>query len=122
MLKNEITLVLGASENPERYSNKAANRLLEKGYKIKLLGLKAGKIGTEIIKTGFPIFSNINTVTLYVGPQNQSNFYEYIVGLKPKRVIFNPGTENPEFYELLKKENILAEEACTLVLLSLNQF
>lgn len=122
MNKSEKTLVIGASENPERYSNKAANRLMEKGYKVKLIGNKIGRIGTENIQTGMPNFKNINTVTLYLGPQNQPSFYDYIINLKPKRVIFNPGTENEEFYKKLKDANIIAEEACTLVLLSLNSY
>lgn len=122
MNKNEKTLLIGASENPERYSNKAANRLMEKGYKVKLIGNKTGQIGTETIQTGMPIFKNVNTVTLYLGPQNQPSYYDYIINLKPKRVIFNPGTENEEFYKKLKEANITAEEACTLVLLSLNSY
>lgn len=122
MDKNKLTLVIGASENPERYSWKAANNLTAKGFKIKLLGKAEGEINKEKIKTGFPKFKGIHTVTLYLSPANQLAYYQYIIDLKPQRVLFNPGTENPEFEELLKKNNIEAEEACTLVLLSLNAY
>jgi uncharacterized protein len=122
MTTNKETLVIGASENPERYSWKAANNLKAKGFKVKLLGKSYGTINGEKILTGFPKFENIHTVTLYINPTKQSAYYQYIIDLKPKRVIFNPGTENAEFEELLRKNNIEAEEACTLVLLSLNAF
>jgi uncharacterized protein len=122
MQKNDISLVIGASENPERYSFKATNNLVKKGFKVKLLGKVAGKIGVNEIFVGFPNFKKIHTITLYIGPANQPAYYDYIIQLAPKRVIFNPGTENIEFETLLKTKNILAEEACTLVLLSLNAY
>lgn len=122
MNKKPITLVLGASENLDRYSNKAANALTAKGYPIKLLGKVAGKIGNEEILTGFPKLKKVDTVTLYLNPIHQQAYYEYIISLKPRRVVFNPGTENPEFELLLESKNIIAEEACTLVLLSLNAY
>ncbi len=122
MDKKEISLVIGASENIERYSFMAGHRLLAKGYKVKLLGKDEGNIAGEPILTGFPKFEKIHTITLYVGPKNQPQYYDYIISLKPKRVIFNPGAENKEFMELLLKKNIHAEEACTLVLLSLNAY
>lgn len=122
MQKKPITLIIGASENPERYSFKAANNLLAKGYQIKMLGKATGSINGHKIETGFPKYKNIHTVTIYLSPANQSPYYQYIIDLKPKRVLFNPGTENPEFFKLLVENKIDAEEACTLVLLSLNEY
>ena len=122
MQKNEITLVIGASENPERYSNRAAKNLVARGYLVKLLGNKTGKINNDQIEVGFPDFKNIHTVTIYLNPTRQIPYYQYILDLKPKRVLFNPGTENPEFLNLLLSHNIAAEEACTLVLLSINDY
>jgi uncharacterized protein len=116
------TLVIGASENPERYSFIAVNRLLKHGHIVKALGAKAGKIENVIIETGFPDFKDIHTVTLYVNPARQKEYYEYIIGLQPKRVIFNPGTENAEFEKLLNEKNIETIEACTLVLLSIGEY
>jgi uncharacterized protein len=122
MLKKQLTLVIGASENPERYSFKATKSLLSKGFKVKLLGKAIGKVEGIEIMTGQPALKNIHTVTLYIGPQHQPNYYDYIIGLAPKRVIFNPGTENREFEVILKANAIASEQACTLVLLSLNAY
>ncbi|MCG8477381.1 MAG: CoA-binding protein [Cytophagales bacterium] len=118
------TLVVGASENPDRYSYKATNMLLEYGHPIVLTGIKKGTINGEpfhLIKDREE-FSELDTVTLYVSPKNQKDIMDYLIGLKPKRVIFNPGTENPDFYEKLKAQNIDYQEACTLVLLRSNQY
>ena len=116
------TLVIGASLNPLRYSYKAINKLVDKGHPVLAIGLIIGKVaGVEIIKNN-KSFENINTVTLYLNPKRQVGFYNYIVSLKPKRVLFNPGTENLEFYTILNENNIEYEEACTLVLLSTNQY
>ena len=87
-----------------------------------MLGKATGNINSDKIETGFPKFEDIHTVTLYLSPANQLPYYQYIIDLKPKRVLFNPGTENPEFLKLLVESNIEAEEACTLVLLSLNEY
>ncbi|MBI4947689.1 MAG: CoA-binding protein [Bacteroidetes bacterium] len=114
----KLTLVIGASENTERYSNRAVKQLKKHNVPVAAIGLKAGEIEDIKIQTGFPIIENVDTVTLYVGPQNQPQYYDYILSLKPKRVIFNPGTENPEFEEKIKKVGIEIEEACTLVMLS----
>jgi uncharacterized protein len=122
MQKKPITLIIGASENPERYSFKAANNLLAKGHSIKMLGKAIGNINGNKIEIGFPKFKNIHTVTIYLSPANQLPYYQYIIDLKPKRVLFNPGTENLEFFKLLVENNIDAHEACTLVLLSLNAY
>lgn len=116
------TLVLGASSNPERYSFMAINRLLQHNHEVVAIGLKNENVLGITIQTGFPEVNNVHTVTLYLNPLRQGDYYDYIINLNPKRVIFNPGTENPEFYDLLKKNNILVEVACTLVLLGTNQY
>lgn len=116
------TLVLGASLKTNRYSNMAVNSLLRHNVVTEAFGLKKGNIREAQIKTNFNDFQNIHTVTLYVGPSRQPEYYEEIIKLRPKRVIFNPGTENPEFYKILKDNGIEVEVACTLVLLSTNQY
>ena len=116
------TLVLGASLNPSRYSNLAINRLVNHQHTVKAIGLKKGTIAGVAISTEKEPFENIDTVSLYLNPKRQEEYYDYIVSLKPKRVIFNPGTENPEFYEILQNNNIETEVACTLVLLGTNQY
>lgn len=116
------TLVIGASENPERYSNRAVRQLKQHNVPVEALGLKAGEIDGIKIQTGFPKIENIDTVTLYVGPQHQPQYYDYILNLKPERVIFNPGTENPEFEEKLKIAGIEILEACTLTMLSVGNY
>jgi predicted CoA-binding protein len=116
------TLVIGASEKPERYSNKAIRALLLHHYPVVALGLKKGYVEGVTFHTEKEQFEHIDTVTLYIGPQNQPEYYSYIIGLKPRRVIFNPGTENPEFMAQLKSAGIYPEIACTLILLATGQF
>ena len=116
------TLVIGASTNPERYSYKAIERLKAKQHNVIALGLKAGEVHGETIHTQQQSWSEIDTVTLYVGPAHQDHYIDYVVGLNPRRVLFNPGTENPVFEKRLIAEGILTERACTLVLLSTNQY
>lgn len=116
------TLVIGASENPERYSNKAIRALLSHQHHVVALGLKKGAIEEVTFHTQKEQFENIDTVTLYIGPQNQPEYYSYIIGLHPRRVIFNPGTENPEFIAQLEAAGIYPEIACTLVLLATGQY
>ena len=116
------TLVIGASTNPERYSFKAINSLLNHNHSVVAIGQKIGEVSDVKIQTKQIPLKNIDTVTLYVNPKNQRDYYNYILQLQPKRVIFNPGTENPEFYQLLKSNNIEVEVACTLVLLATNQY
>lgn len=116
------TLVIGASTNPERYSFKAINMLREYKNEVVAYGLRQGKVNDIEIDTTLQAYQNIDTVTLYVNPQRQVELYDYIIGLNPRRVIFNPGTENEEFENLLSKQNIVSEIACTLVLLRTNQF
>jgi len=116
------TLVIGASENPERYSYKAINALVSHRHEVVAIGLRKGQVAGVSFDGEKKAFENIDTVTLYVGPQNQPEYYTYIIGLKPRRVIFNPGTENPEFIAQLKIAGIYPEIACTLVLLATGQF
>lgn len=122
MIKNKKTLVLGATTKPERYAFKAVNMLVDKGHSVLALGQNAGEVAGVKIQTKAIPLKNIDTVTLYLNPTRQRDYYNYIVEAKPKRVIFNPGTENPEFYQLLKLNNIKVEVACTLVLLATNQY
>lgn len=117
-----ITLVIGASENKERYSYLAVTRLLRHHHEVKAIGLRAGRIDTVTIETGFPDYKNIHTITLYINPSRQPAYYDYILGLHPKRVIFNPGTENYEFEMMLNKAGVETSEACTLVMLSTGDF
>jgi hypothetical protein len=121
-METKKTLVIGASENPERYAYKAAEMLQNKGHQIVLLGKSAGTVAGETIHTKPRKFEDINTVTLYLNPQNQEALEEYIIDLKPQRVIFNPGTENGDFAAKLQSKNIQTTEACTLVLLSTGQY
>lgn len=116
------TLVLGASLKQHRYSNLAVNRLLDNGIQTEAFGLREGKIREVDIKTDFEHFQDIHSITLYIGKQHQSEYVERILKLHPKRVIFNPGTENPELYEILKNNGIEVEVACTLVLLGTGQY
>ncbi|WP_420148849.1 CoA-binding protein [Spirosoma sp.] len=116
------TLVVGATEKPGRYATLAADSLLRHGHQIELLGLRAGMVNGHPIQTGQPDLENIDTVTMYVGARNQTELYDYIKGLKPRRVIFNPGAENPEFERQLKEEGIEPIEACTLVMLSIGTY
>ena len=116
------TLVLGASLKPERYSNIAINRLVNYNHEVKAFGLREGEIAGISIDTELLDYEGIDTVTLYLNPARQAQYYDYIIELNPKRVIFNPGTENPEFYKLLSENNIEYEVACTLVLLGTNQY
>ena len=111
------TLIIGASSNPERYSYLAAERLLAHGHEIELIGKRPEVVFGKTIDTEKKNFAGIDTVTMYVSEKFQPEYYDYIVSLHPKRVIFNPGTENKELEDLLKANNIVAEENCTLVLL-----
>jgi predicted CoA-binding protein len=116
------TLVLGASENPARYSYLAIKRLLTHQHPVVALGKRAGVLNGVTIEKEKKDWSGIDTVTLYLNPQNQKQYYDYLMSLKPRRIIFNPGTENEELYALAKKNGIQVQEACTLVLLSTGQF
>jgi predicted CoA-binding protein len=116
------TLVLGASEHPHRYSYIAVQRLLANRHPVVAIGKKAGAVhGIEISSDKLPE-KDIDTVTLYLNPHNQQQYYDYILSLNPKRIIFNPGTENAELESLAEKKGIKTMEACTLVLLSTGQY
>ena len=116
------TLVFGASAKPGRYSNLAIHRLVGNNIDTTAFGLGGGTVSGVQIKDKLEDFQNIHTITLYMNPKNQREFYQKIVDLRPQRVIFNPGTENPEFQELLQREGIRVEVACTLVLLATGQY
>lgn len=116
------TLVIGASENPERYSNKAIRALLAHNHKVVAIGPRNGEVAGVSFDAEKKAIQDIDTVTLYIGPKNQAEYYDYVVGLSPRRVIFNPGTENPEFADKLSAAGIYPEIACTLVLLATGQF
>jgi predicted CoA-binding protein len=116
------TLVIGASENPDRYSYKAIKALVAHNHEVVAIGLREGQVAGVTFNAEKSNFSGIDTVTLYVGPQKQPDYYSYIIGLKPRRVIFNPGTENPEFISKLSTAGIYPEIACTLVLLATEQY
>ena len=122
MSKNKPTVVIGASPNSDRYSYKATVSLQQHQQTVYPIGIRTGKINDLEIITYKPKLENIDTVTLYVGPDNQASWMDYIFSLNPKRIIFNPGTENPEFETLAESKGIEALEACTLVLLSINQY
>ena len=116
------TLVLGASDNPQRYSYLAVNRLRSKGHPVVAIGHRPAKIADIEIGTEKKDFPSVDTVTLYLNPRSQQEYYDYILSLHPKRIIFNPGAENPELERLAKANGIQPMEACTLVLLSTGQY
>lgn len=116
------TLVLGASDNPQRYSFLAVNRLRSHGHEVVAVGRKRTKVADVEVGTEMEFFKDVDTVTLYLNPVNQRPYYDYILSLHPKRIIFNPGTENEELEELARTNGIQTIEACTLVMLSTNQY
>lgn len=116
------TLVIGASENPERYSNKAIKALRKHGHEVIAIAPRPGKVEDVEFETQQKNFQNIDTVSLYIGPKIQPEYIEYVLKLSPSRVIFNPGTENDEFISRLEESSIKPELACTLVLLSTGQY
>lgn len=116
------TLVIGASLNPARYSNTAIRRLVNSKQPTVAIGLRKGEVQGVRIETEKLPLEDIDTITLYLSPPRQPEYYDYILSLKPIRVIFNPGTENPEFFEILRKNNIEVEVACTLIMLATNQY
>lgn len=116
------TLILGASTNTARYSYLVANKLVRKGYPIVNVGRKSGQVAGAEIEKADVIHTDIDTITVYVGPKNQSPYYDYVIQTNPKRVIFNPGAENAEFAAALKEKGIEVVEACTLVMLNTGQY
>lgn len=116
------TLVFGASLKTNRYSNLAVQRLVANKIDTVAFGLKSGIIEGVGVDTELLHYENLHTITLYINPKRQEGYYHYLIALRPDRIIFNPGTENPEFYKLLRANGISYEVACTLVLLSTNQY
>lgn len=116
------TLVLGASDNPGRYSYLAINRLRAYGHEVVAVGRKKGKVGDVEIITELPEMDDIDTITLYLNPTNQQPYYDYIASLKPKRIIFNPGTENDDLERKMAQKGVNMLEACTLVMLNTGQY
>lgn len=121
-MDSKKTLVLGASLNPDRYSYLALNMLQEKGHPVIAIGKRVGSVKDVQIKSKAEPIANLDTVTLYLNAHNQKEYYDYILSQKPKRIIFNPGSENPELASIAKENGILPLEACTLVLLSTGQY
>ena len=121
-MSEKLTLVFGASENPDRYSNRAILKLRQYGHPVVAIGLREGIVADVKIQKDKPDLKNVDTVTLYLSAKNQLPYYDYIVSLKPKRIIYNPGAENSELEELAEKNGIENLEACTLVLLATGQF
>jgi len=116
------TLVLGASLKTDRYSNFAIHSLVESEHEVVGVGLKEGMVAGIPVLTGKPDIENVDTVTLYLNASRQEDYYDYVLSLHPKRVIFNPGTKNGKFENLLREHHILFENSCTLVLLSTGQY
>ena len=121
-MEKKKTLVLGASENPARYSNLAINRLTNNQHPVVAIGRKKGMVAGIPIETERIPWDDIDTVTLYLNSRHQQEYYDYILSLHPKRIIFNPGTENEELAALALKNGIRPLEACTLVMLSTGQY
>ena len=122
MNQHKKTMVLGASTNPSRYSYLAINKLVAHNHPVVAVGLKEGVVNNVQIVKDKPVEKDVDTVTLYLNPQTQIPYYDYIISLNPKRIIFNPGTENDELVLLAEKNGIEAIEACTLVLLGTGQY
>jgi predicted CoA-binding protein len=122
--ESKLTLIFGASDNPERYAYLAALRLQEKGHPFLPIGIKKGKVlGIDMLDLRQkPSLAGIHTVTLYLGPANQPEWMDYLLSLQPKRIIFNPGTENVDFFLAARKQGVEVLNACTLVLLTTGQF
>ena len=122
LAERKKTVILGASPNPVRFSHKAVKSLLRHDQEVVAVGLREGLIGEEEIQVGMPPIEEVDTVSIYIGSSRQSDYYDYILSLKPKRVIFNPGTVNPEFMARLKREGIEPVAECMLVLLSEGEY
>lgn len=121
-MENKKTLVIGASEDPSRYSYLAINFLRRHHHDVVAIGNRPGQVlDVPFGKDKIP-FDNVDTVTLYINPSRQPDYYDYILSLNPGRIIFNPGTENPELERLAEERGIKAQRACTLVLLNTGQF
>jgi predicted CoA-binding protein len=122
VLQKKKTIVLGASPNPMRYSYLAVNRLHANHHPVVAIGKREGSIADIPVIKEHPLFDDIHTITLYLNANNQKQYYDYIMSLHPKRIIFNPGAENPELVKMATAQGIQAIEACTLVMLSTGQY
>ena len=122
MSEKKKTVVLGASQNPSRYSNLAIRRLRAQNHPVVAVGRRDGQVDDVTITKEHPKEAGVDTITLYLNPGNQVPYYDYILDLHPKRIIFNPGTENDELIEKAKENNIQPVIACTLVMLSTGQY
>src|SRR5688500_12274866 len=122
MAELKKTLVLGASPNPRRYSYLAINRLRSLKHPVVGIGKRTGTVNDVEITAEHPPIEGVDTITLYLSAANQKQYYDYILSLKPKRIIFNPGAENDELYDMAVKNGIRPMEACTLVMLSTGQY
>lgn len=116
------TLILGASDNPARYSYLALNKLKAYGHDVVAIGKRKTQVNDTAIENSMIPVDDVHTITLYLNAANQVPYYDYILSLKPKRIIFNPGTENPALENLAEENGIEVQEACTLVMLSTNQY
>lgn len=121
-MTEKLTLVLGASENPARYSNLAIKKLNTHHQPVVAIGKRKGKVGSILIETEKKPWKDIDTITLYLNPFHQKEYYDYIISLYPKRIIFNPGAENDELEELANSNGIKTMQACTLVMLNTGQY
>ncbi|MEB2775545.1 CoA-binding protein [Algoriphagus sp. D3-2-R+10] len=123
-MSDKLTLIIGATTNPSRYAYFAASRLADAGIPFIPIGIKSGELFGEKIRDlrSKPDLQNIHTITLYIGTAHQEEWIEYLIGLHPRRIIFNPGTENPVFFQKAKDAGIEVMHACTLVMLSANQY
>ncbi len=116
------TVVIGASDNPGRYSYKAVHQLKRAGHEVIPVGIRRGEVAGLTIETAKPALYGVDTVTMYVGPQNQASWMDYILSLQPKRIIFNPGTENQELEEKAQAQKIETIHGCTLIMLSVGNY
>ena len=124
MITKKYTLILGASPNPKRYGNMAALKLYYAGKPFIPVGIKSGQIAGKNIEelSALKKYDNIDTITLYLSPKNQIPYEDYILSIQPRRIIFNPGTENPKLMNRAQNKGIKVLKACTLVMLASNTY
>ncbi len=122
-MSTQRVVIIGASNNPERYSHRALLLLRKHGHEVVPVHLKLTEIeGIAVVADLSAITSPVDTVTMYVGAAISNGLKEKLIALKPQRVIFNPGAENTALADALQNAGIACEEACTLVLLNTGQF
>lgn len=124
MKDQKKTVIIGATPNPARYAYRAAQMLTSYGHPIVPLSIKRGTVAGEEIQDlrSKPAINDVDTVTLYIGPRNQPEWYDYILSLAPKRIIFNPGTENSSFIQLARERGIEPVTGCTLIMLQVGTY